>query len=513
MKKTYLLALAFAGLFPSLAIEAQAAIFASQVVDYAPGSPTDVGAYTNPNAALGAPDAVNSAGVFSPFNPNFSTSSLARIGQGGHLTLQLANFVTIDRTAGVPEIGVWENVGLVSTTFPDAHTQSTATVFGADSAIVEVSADDVNWYALNNGNPILFTLPGNYYTNAGAFDSTAPANPQFADFGKPFTGSLSDFDNKDYSQILATLNGSAGGTWLDLDSVPLSQVGFIRFSGETAGNTLEIDAVSINSTLVATAVPEPASLAFLGGCGLFFLGLCRQRRALAALLLAAALAAGTSRVQAQTPTTVNSFDDVKFWIGTGTNRAVLIIDWQDGLNASGFSIGQAVAWGFQWQDGATPTGLDMLNAIAAADSRLHLSLGNNASFGTYLFGVGYDLNNNGGTFTFDSSPFAESGSASDPGDHIQYGFNTNGYWEYLTSLSATTTLPASSGWDYASLGLGSSLVVNNTWDALVFSGYAANPNFDTITPVTPMAATPEPSAFLLAICGGTAVLWRRRRRA
>ena len=59
----------------------------------------------------------------------------------------------------------------------------------------------------------------------------------------------------------------------------------------------------------------------------------------------------------------------------------------------------------------------------------------------------------------------------------------------------------------------SALDRDNTWDALVFSGYAANPDFDTITPVTPMAATPEPSAFLLAVCGGTAVLWRRRRRA
>lgn len=238
-------------------------------------------------------------------------------------------------------------------------------------------------------------------------------------------------------------------------------------------------------------------------------GTCRP---VFALLLMLTLAVSATRAQAQTPAAVNSFDDVKFWIGTGTNRAVLIIDWQDGLNVPGFTIGQAVAWGFQWQDGATPTGLDMLNAIAAADPRLHLSFGNSPSQGTYLFGIGYDLNNNGGTFTFNSSPFAESGSASDPADHIQYGFNTNGYWEYLASIS-TTSLPSSGGWNYADAGLATNPVTNNTWETLVFSGYAANPDFDTITPVTPMAATPEPSAFLLAICGGTAVLWRRRRRA
>ncbi len=278
MKKTIALTLAA---FSSAATLANAAFFADAVVEYTPG--TGVGSYTNSSTALGEPSPIVGAAdgfpnVFSPFSPHYETTDLVAIGTGGHLTLRLSHFVTIDRNPGVRELGIWENVGLIDSVGNGTATNP-ATTFGADSAVVEVSPDNVTWFALNNGSPILFNLPGNYYKNAGPYDASAPASPQFADFGKPFTGTLSSFDGENYSQVLATLNGSAGGTWLDLDSSPFSQVGYVRFSGVAANQTLEVDAVSINTSLAGAAVPEPASLGLLAMGFAACFGMKRHRNA------------------------------------------------------------------------------------------------------------------------------------------------------------------------------------------------------------------------------------------
>lgn len=260
----------------SLSTTARAASFASHVLDYTPGTGATL---TNPAAALGAPGPIVGAGsgfdsVFSPFNPHFEASQIVQVGLGGSLTLQLSNFVLIDRTPGVFELGVWENVGLFDNDFPNGTATNPAGEFGSDFARVEVSPDNSTWYALNGGNRILFNVPGNYFLNAGPIDPAPPASPQFADFGKPFTGGLAAFDGKTYPQILATLDGSAGGTWLNLDSLPLgvTQIGFVRFSDPLMGpgstfppvtDTIEINAVAINQSLAGPPTPEPATGALL----------------------------------------------------------------------------------------------------------------------------------------------------------------------------------------------------------------------------------------------------------
>jgi hypothetical protein len=275
-------AAAAAMLCSTLPSASHAEFFAAEVLQYLPG--TGVGSFTNPGAALGKPDPITGLGsgfdnVLSPFSPHYETNQLARIGEGGLLTLQLSNFVLIDRTPGVLELGIWTNVALVDTAFPSGTAANPASTFGADSTIVEVSPDNISWFSLNGGNPILFDLPGNYFLNAGPFDSTAPASPQFADFGKPFSGVLSDFDGLAYPQILDRLDGSAGGTWLDLDSLPVEvqQIGYVRFSGVAEGFTFELDAVAINRDLAGATVPEPSAAVTLLA-GLAFAGFRRIHR-------------------------------------------------------------------------------------------------------------------------------------------------------------------------------------------------------------------------------------------
>lgn len=268
--KSSLRVLTVSALLCSPAFLRGAEYFADQVVSHTPGA--GVGAYTDPTAALGKPGGNIGSGTLNPFSPNFATTELARIGFGGELTLRLSNYVQV--TPGVREIGVWENAGLIA---QGGGAENPATTFGQDSALISVSADGVDWFSLNGGNPIDFGLPGNYYANATGINDAPPAIPVLADFGLPFTGALADFNGQSFSGVLGALGGSAGGTWLDLDSTGLSQVGYIRFSGVASGQTLEINAVSINGSLAGAAVPEPSAVAcLLGGTGLV-LSVARRR--------------------------------------------------------------------------------------------------------------------------------------------------------------------------------------------------------------------------------------------
>jgi hypothetical protein len=278
MKKPVLISAAFLAAIVPSAHAAES--FASAVISYSAG--TGAGGFTNPAAALGKPAAETGFGPFTPFNPHFGASQIVRVGEGGHLTVQLSNYVVVDNAPGVRELGIWENVGLTDIAYPNGTANTPASVFGADSAVVEVSGDNVTWHSLNGGAPVLFNLPGNYYANSTGAFAPAPASPILADFGKPFTGTLSAFDGQTYPQVLATLDGSAGGTWLDIDAgFGLTQVGYVRFSGVAAGQTLEIDAIGINGSLIGAVVPEPGVGALFAAAGLF-LGSMRRHRHLSA---------------------------------------------------------------------------------------------------------------------------------------------------------------------------------------------------------------------------------------
>jgi hypothetical protein len=76
-------------------------------------------------------------------------------------------------------------------------------------------------------------------------------------------------------------------------------------------------------------------------------------------------------------------DDVSFWVGTGLDSAVVVVDFQDGSGSSSF------AWGYLFNVAAT--GEDALNAIAAADPSFTVGIGggflNDIVYGGYS-GIG-----------------------------------------------------------------------------------------------------------------------------
>lgn len=495
-----------------LAGAAIATDFADAVISYDPGSVSDSASkYNNAATALGSPaplvgESGSSPSVESVFDPVYESTQMVAIGSGGELTLQLSNYVATN--TGNPGIGIFNNVGLTDVNYPNGHSDSGPSTFSDPaSALVEVSPDNVHWYALNGGNAVLFDIPTNYFGNGGPFDGAAPANPVYLDFGKPFTGGLSSFANLDYSQIISLLDGSAGGTWLNLDSLPtdVPEIGYVRFSDVQAGEALYLDAVAGNSALTGSAVPEPSAPLLFGAGAAVLLTVCRRRRA----LVPGILALGASLVlpfacvyRCEAAAQVESYADITNWTGSGPNSAALVIDWADGKTYPGETGGESLVWGFHWSGSAT--GKQMIEAIAAADPRLFLNTNGPGGPNT-IYGLGYDLDNSHPAYIPGPD---DTGTLSDPNDHYIEGWDTQGYWSYWNFDGSGAFYPQS--WTFASQGFASRTLTNGSWDAWDFS-YYTDLNGDQPPSDTPFAAEPVPEpaspALLLA---GAALLLRRK---
>lgn len=76
-----------------------------------------------------------------------------------------------------------------------------------------------------------------------------------------------------------------------------------------------------------------------------------------------------------------SFENIAFWVGTGSNQAALVIEWHDGTQPD------ALVWGYRWEGEAS--GHDMITAIAKADPRLVLLTQYTGPMGYTIDGIGY----------------------------------------------------------------------------------------------------------------------------
>jgi hypothetical protein len=216
--------------------------------------------------------------VSSPFNPPSDMDQAVTIGLGGQITVAFPQPINI--VAG-GTIGVFTTVGVGDVDYPNGVAGNPAGTLDEQSAIVKVSLNGQNWVSLGLAN---FDNAENYFTNATSpYQLYIPPDAQVADFGKPFYGNVFSFDGRDYAQMLALLNGSAGGTWLDLSWTGLSQVQYIQFSEPNCQvpetSFLALSAVSAADASVpdlvgAISVPEPASSAAV----LILAGLTLRRR-------------------------------------------------------------------------------------------------------------------------------------------------------------------------------------------------------------------------------------------
>ncbi|WDF48590.1 DUF5074 domain-containing protein [Chryseobacterium sp. KACC 21268] len=186
-----------------------------------------------------------------------------------------------------------------------------------------------------------------------------------------------------------------------------------------------------------------------------------------------------------------NFDDIVYWVGTGTNEAAFVVQWNDSKNPD------ALVWGFRWN--GTATGEDMLKAIAKTDKRFFTLLYQGTQFGSAVGGLGFDLDGNdtnalykSGNTTYPLYPVDgiinttsydfDDYTAKGADDHWGSAWYT-GYWSYWVKD------PTDSDFGYSGLGASSRQLVNGSWDVWNF-----NPNMEsydissTLTPVSAYSA-------------------------
>ena len=85
------------------------------------------------------------------------------------------------------------------------------------------------------------------------------------------------------------------------------------------------------------------------------------------------------------------FNDIRCWIGEGTNRCAVVVDFNDG------GIGdRSFAWGYRW-NGEAPHVKAILDEITVYDTRLKM-FASSSDYGTFIDAFAYDVDGDGGTF-------------------------------------------------------------------------------------------------------------------
>lgn len=208
---------------------------------------------------------------------------------------------------------------------------------------------------------------------------------------------------------------------------------------------------------------------------------------------------------------VQSFDDIQFWTGDGSNRSALVLQWNDGGTPA------SLAWGYRWSGNAT--GIDMLRAVAGsttvtaagdpstiletlngADGRMILKI-ERYGFGDSIYSISFSdgLTNRNradwATGYWAYSIFGGNFDYSNWGDPTVQAYNTPGSTSY-----------SSVNWFSSPVGASDRYLVDGSWDSLSFA-----PGFVTTAVLQPESVSvPEPSMahFILVGLGVFFLCWR-----
>ena len=161
-----------------------------------------------------------------------------------------------------------------------------------------------------------------------------------------------------------------------------------------------------------------------------------------------------------------TFEDIEYWVGTGSNKAMLIVQWNDKKSPG------ALAWGYRWN--GTKYGYDMISDIAKTDKRFfHLRFGA-GYLGYAIAGIGFDVN--------DDAKISNGGSCQSPVDGSvdadRYDFDdwklcagvdvrwSAGWYEAYWSYWVADDIKGK--WEYSGLGASSRVLKDNSVDAWYF---------------------------------------------
>lgn len=170
----------------------------------------------------------------------------------------------------------------------------------------------------------------------------------------------------------------------------------------------------------------------------------------------------------------HAFDyrDVQIWAGEGSQRTIVVMDFQSEQGISSF------AWGIRW-DGAF-SGADALEWVQTADQNLTID----------ILGTG-------------ESRFVNSMAYRDPrsGETLSGPVWPTGWWSYWTGTA--------SSWQSSNVGMGQSPLVADQWEGW---SYNLGTGFNPPAPREPIAAVPEPATLIGIAAGLTGLLRSRRTR-
>ncbi len=215
--------------------------FANSVVSYEPGVGVPAG-YDNPSAVLGSPtrfvDDFLFPSVVSPFSSAYLPSDICGLGSGGSIVVEFADPVEDhpDNPFGI-DLLIFGNAFFIDVAWPNGVVGG---LFG-DGGRVEVSADGIEFVEIPDLDadglfPTLGYLDVGPYAEAPGMvpsDFTQPVDPAMA----PLLVGL------EYEQLLSVYGESGGGAGVDLATVGLASIRFVRVSvGSQRGLTIEIDA-------------------------------------------------------------------------------------------------------------------------------------------------------------------------------------------------------------------------------------------------------------------------------
>ncbi len=201
-----------------------------------------------------------------------------------------------------------------------------------------------------------------------------------------------------------------------------------------------------------------------------------------------------------------SLQDIRFWSGSdspGALRAVLVLDWDDGL--------APLAWGFRWMPSNPATATDMLQTILREDPRLNIAGVDDEFLSHFSFDA--DL---------DGAP-----------ERFRPGWDgVSRFWNYLVNNEvyfhpddftqnghvvppATEIIPLGNPYDpddpapwiFSSTGIHNRPLAEGSWDGFIYGDGSRNP----AEPVA-VSPIPEPSGPALAALSFALLARRRRRR-
>jgi hypothetical protein len=231
-------------------------------------------------------------------------------------------------------------------------------------------------------------------------------------------------------------------------------------------------------------------------------------------LIAALFALPLAGLQAQS--IVNSFDDIQFWVGSGSKESVVVLQWNDGKQPT------SLAWGFRW-DGEK-NGIQMLTALAGttvirepyggpvvetlsgADPRIVMIL-ERYGFGDVIYSLVYNDNGAVRTAADWSSSFWQYSLFAGEFDYFTYNSVTQEFDGPFLYDQAGSTLYNDVQWFEAPIGASDRTLVDGSWD-----GWSFAPGFIGSPIQQPVAANlPLPSTTVGWIGSQPAIRWNSLR--